>query len=128
MGDIEVAAVYDGLFLVVVREQVRDVAVPGLAVGDSAQVPFGIGNVGRGYIELGKFSHDEAAFAVVFGQAHPHFDAQRGFFGNQCGAAVALLFGRMRIHVVAGAKKHFCDLLFGGLGLLKAHHIRIPSG
>lgn len=128
VGDVEVAAVYDGLLLVVVSEQVRNVAVPGLTIGYSTQIALRIGHVGGSNVELREFSDDEAAFPVMFGQAHPHFHAQGGFFGNQRGAAVALLFSRMGVHMVACAKKHFSDLLFGCFCFLKTHDIRIPCG
>ena len=65
MGDIEIATKDDRLAEFKILAVLKEVSIPLLAIGESAQLVLGVGSVDGDEMKIGKLSCDNTPFGVV---------------------------------------------------------------
>ena len=123
MGDIEVAAEDDRLFL---RESCHIVChriLPCHAVGKTREAALAVRRVADDEIVTAEIGGDDTPLLIMLLDAKAIGDGKRFPLREECSTTVALLHGTVPVLVVAG--KHHLDLVRLQLRLLQAHAVCI---
>ena len=121
MGNVEIAAENNRLFLLKLRDVSSESVLPFHTVIDSFQSVLSVRNIFRNKIDIFKFKRDEPALCVKLLNSKTVADAKRFFFGEYRSAGVAFLFGIAPVLMVAVKLQHELTLLH--FSLLKAENI-----
>ena len=84
-----------------------------------------VGRVDVDEEEFGVFQGDHAAFLIVLVDSDPEANVEGLGFGEDAGSGVAGFFGGIPVGFVAAEIEWKFDLLWAGLGFLKAEEIRL---
>ena len=123
MGDIHVTADYDGLLLIELTQILAEVILPAHAVVEAAQAVLRVGGVDADKVEICVLERDDAALAVVPGDAEVIAHGHGRVSGEYRRAGVALFLGIAPVALVPGQVKTYLPFL--KLRLLKADKVRV---
>ena len=123
MGDIEVAAEDDRLFLRESCHIVRHRILPCHAVGKTREAALAVRRVADDEIVTAEVGGDDTPLLIMLLDAKTIGDGKRFPLREECSTTVALLHGTVPVLVVAG--KHHLDLVRLQLRLLQAHAVCI---
>ena len=123
MGDVQIAAVYDGLFLIQRADVGEKSVLPLHAVVEAHQTVARIRHIDRYEIIVGEFKSYHSALAVVLGDAEIVAHGQGRAAGEYRRAGVALALGVIPILMIAVELQ--LDLTGLHLCLLQAKYIGV---
>jgi hypothetical protein len=96
---VKIAATHHGFVLFEVLEIGEEARVPILALGQAAQIAFGVGDIDRDYEIRGKLHREHTAFTVVALDTHIVAHGQRGNFRENRRASITPSVGPVPVLV-----------------------------